>query len=114
MSLFPFVGLEELDIFVFGKLSVEDLACVAKDDGAAFACHDPAKNLDVAHVLVEVAVMRDAVAEVGADGLVDLAGALVTCSHQFLHALEAQRESVGSDVGHLDPRRRDKPRNRLL
>ena len=58
---------------------------------AALAGEHAAEHEQIAHV-VEIGVGGDVVAEVDADGLVDLAGALVAGGHEFLHLLELDGE----------------------
>ncbi len=95
-----FVGDVHFDFIEgFGELFGKHFAGGVEDDVAAFAGGDAAEDEHVVEV-VEVEVVGDGVAEVGADGLVDGGGAFVAGLHEFLDFDESFGES--HFVGEID------------
>ena len=70
-----------------GELLLQDLLRQLENQVPTFARHHAAQHQQVAEV-VEIGVVGDGVAEPDADGLVDLARAVVARRHQLLHPLE--------------------------
>ena len=102
VAFFFFVGDVEGEARCQGwEFEAEDFFGGGEKVVAAGAAGDAAEDEDVVEV-VEVRVVREGVAEVGADGLVDFLRAGIAFGHEGLHELEFFGEGqaeVGGDAG---------------
>src|SRR5438309_2034560 len=112
MALFLFIRDMETDLIgYFGELNLQHILRTRDDNVASGPRSNPAEYQYIFQI-IEICKMRDGIAQIRADGFIDLTRSGISLLHELLHVLELFRQR---HLGiHLDACRRQQPRYTLL